>query len=472
MSSTTSRKLRKMSSEKYRIFTIEPSPTKAAHTTLNFKIKRYTDKRVKDIGIEKLRQEVPQPINDEWRGTDLKTRNSHKCCWSMFFVFLVLSFSVLLSCPTILIPQHDGIKNPEYWFELMINVNLTFNISWVLAALYDVTTLLKLNSLACFWSTSKLYLSGVLAFDIPYCFMYSVWTSGYEFNYPIPFSNLLVYISSFVFLISLWFRFPRKMRKNKEIRNKIIAYIISYLWSMIIAFQKQCLRLMFTRIPLKFQWIMAIVLPIYRKFNMYMMNSIVDKWITFDKLVARCYVNIYINCNYALFIAISVGSTSLMSTSYSILTFELFLNLYTCFKIIRLQRKIGQSGLQKREELRIHNLEAIQNLALTEILEILVPVAYTMTLVIAYYGPNNDVLGNIRNGYWQYHAVDDISTVLRAVFQMFCLDLASAIIGGILLWKFSSINLLEEFFKIWKRYWPLVALRIAQITSKVNNSSF
>ena len=107
-------------------------------------------------------------------------------------------------------------------------------------------------------------------------------------------------------------------------------------------------------------------------------------------------------------------------------------------------------------------------LALTEILEILVPLAYTVTFLVAYYGPNSDVLGGIKNNYWQYKAVEDASNVLITIFQMFCFDVASAVIGGFLLWKFSRINLLNEFCKTVTTYWPLIALRIAQTTSKVN----
>ena len=87
-------------------------------------------------------------------------------------------------------------------------------------------------------------------------------------------------------------------------------------------------------------------------------------------------------------------------------------------------------------------------LALTEILEILVPLAYTMTFVVAYFGPNSEILGNIRSDYWQYQAIENPGKVLSTIFQMFCFDSTSAIIGGILLWNFSDVNLWKEFNKV------------------------
>ena len=120
-----------------------------------------------------------------------------------------------------------------------------------------------------------------------------------------------------------------------------------------------------------------------------------------------------------------------------------------------------------REKLKEKQEETIVMLALTEILEILVPLAYTMTFVIAYFGPNAEILGNIRNDYWQYHEVKYPTKILFTIFQMFCFDTASAIIGGMLLWNFSNVNLWKEFNKVLTSFWPLIALRIAQITSKV-----
>ena len=460
--------------EKYHVFIVEPNSKKLKHEILRNKVKCLTEKRKKrlkhKISDETISTTTTNDVKNKTTEELRSLNESRVSYWNGLFCFLVLSFCIILTAPTILIPQHDGIKFPEYWYELMINVNLTFNVSWVLAVAYDGRSLLKIDSITMFGSCLRLYLATALTFDIIYCIVSIAWSIGFKYNYPIPFANIIVYISSFAFLITLWFQFPSDLRLKKEARKKILAYIYSYLWSILIALQNNFLRMIFVLLPIKFQWIMAIVMPIYRKLNMLVMNKIVKRWISHD-LTAKSYVNIYINCNYALFIAISVGSTATLTTSYSILTVELVLNLYACLRIIKLNQKIKDDDV-KNEELRKTKEEAIETLALTEILEILVPLAYTLTLLIAYYGPNAGILGNIQSGYWQYNAVDDVTKVLFPVFLMFSLDLVSAVIGGFLLWKFSTIKLLDEFCKIMKTYWPLITLRIAQITSKVGHLIF
>ena len=393
----------------------------------------------------------------------IKLRNLPIC-------FLILSSSILLSFPTILLPQHDGIKAPDYWYELMVNVNLTFNLSWVLAVFYDGKKILKIPSIATLAPCLRLYFASVLSFDVIYYISHLTWTRVFGYNYPIPFANLAVYLSSFVFLVTLWYEFPERLRADKTERNRIFAYILCYLWYAIVGLQKNGLRMMFVKIPLRLQWFMAIILPIYRKFNMWVMNNIVARWVSGtskkDLLIAKSYVNIYMNCNYALFIAISIGSTASITTSYCILTVEFIINLKNCWKIINLNRSKEKNRLA-RQKLKEKQQEAIVMLALTEILEILVPLAYTMTFVIAYFGPNAEILGNIRNEYWQYHEIRYPAKILFTIFQMFCFDTASAIIGGMLLWNFSNVNLWKEFNKVLTSFWPLIALRIAQITSKV-----
>ena len=61
----------------------------------------------------------------------------------------------------------------------------------------------------------------------------------------------------------------------------------------------------------------------------------------------------------------------------------------------RAKRNITEKSLQKLKK-------SVQILVLAESLEIVIPLAYLVCFVIAYYGPNADILGNIKNGYWQY----------------------------------------------------------------------
>ena len=106
-------------------------------------------------------------------------------------------------------------------------------------------------------------------------------------------------------------------------------------------------------------------------------------------------------------------------------------------------------------------------LVLCEILEVLVPLVYLSTFLIAYYGPNANILGNIRNEYWHYHAIDDVGRLMATVLQMFFIDLSSIVIGGLFLWKFCGINLINRCCKTIESYWKIISVKVASETAKV-----
>ena len=111
--------------------------------------------------------------------------------------------------------------------------------------------------------------------------------------------------------------------------------------------------------------------------------------------------------------------------------------------------------------------EAIISLVLNETIEVLVPSAYSITFILAYYGPNASILGNIRNSYWTYEAVRDVGKLFTALCKMFILDLGSAIISSIFLWKCCRINLFQEYCNVMKKYWPVMTLKLAGIMYQV-----
>ena len=98
----------------------------------------------------------------------------------------------------------------------------------------------------------------------------------------------------------------------------------------------------------------------------------------------------------------------------------------------------------------------LTKLVLTEIIEILVPLTYLMAMLLSYYGPNAEILGNIQFGCWQFQQIEDIGNVVIAVTTMFLIDSCSAVIGYFWLWKSCSINALDKTFKVIRERWDAI----------------
>ena len=114
---------------------------------------------------------------------------------------------------------------------------------------------------------------------------------------------------------------------------------------------------------------------------------------------------------------------------------------------------------------------ALTKLVLTEIIEILVPLSYLITMMLAYYGPNAEILGNIQFGCWQFRKIEDIGEVVIAIMTMFLIDSSSVLIGFYWLWKSCSMNALDKTFKVIRERWDAIVGIIANFLIYVSRTS-
>ena len=64
--------------------------------------------------------------------------------------------------------------------------------------------------------------------------------------------------------------------------------------------------------------------------------------------------------------------------------------------------------------------DLLQELMVNEIVEVLSPIMYLLCFITAYYGPNADDIGNIKNSTWHFRAFYDVGTSIGLIFLFFC----------------------------------------------------
>ena len=101
-------------------------------------------------------------------------------------ILSVTGLCVLFASPIILIPQHDAIKYPEYWYELLMTFSLTYPIQWTLCAIIDNHFLLHIKRLASPKAIVVLAFTTALTFSLIYCGLYGFWTYYLGYNFPMP----------------------------------------------------------------------------------------------------------------------------------------------------------------------------------------------------------------------------------------------------------------------------------------------
>ena len=109
---------------------------------------------------------------------------------------------------------------------------------------------------------------------------------------------------------------------------------------------------------------------------------------------------------------------------------------------------------------------------LTERVEIAVPVTTLIMMVMAYYGANAEIMGNVKLSIW--HNTAPITNINSFVFRLSLLifiDIAGFVLNGLLIWKFVGFNVLEVLNKIQSRFWKLTLVMESFMLIEVGKES-
>ena len=144
--------------------------------------------------------------------------------WYGVYGVIVLFACILSSLIVILIPQHNVIKQPEYWYELMFIFLfgywgfLVINITLVCAKV------LHYQELKSFSIMVDLFVTACIAQVSIYTFVYIVWSHYFEYNHPMPFSGSITsYLVYPLIIIRLWYKFPKHVRRTPIFGSRLQA---------------------------------------------------------------------------------------------------------------------------------------------------------------------------------------------------------------------------------------------------------
>ena len=391
----------------------------------------------------------------------------------MYNVMIVTS-CVLFSCPILLYPQHNSILYQEYWYEPILSGSASFILTLSLDTLIAIKYYIKDESMVNSIVFIKLYIATVSAWSLTCSLAYLFWTVGLGFNHPMPLTLSLGYIQYATQYITLNFLFYKKESLSENMKQRLRSFTMSRIWALFIDLQYKGLDFVFTFLTpnSSYQWILAFVIPLMREFNFQILYRIMYESLEVEDEMIRIILIIGINSYNSLYVAIKLGQTATQMTSIFILSIDFLLNIQAGFKIINLHRSTRALDIPRiTRDLKERDYH-LSKLILIELMEVLVPFAYVITVLLAYYGPNAEILGNIRNDYWQYKSIDDIWKVVLVVLAMFIIDGSSAILVGCMLWKVCSIHFLRETCKLIGSSWPIIAVNIANYVNYVSLNVF
>ena len=383
--------------------------------------------------------------------------NEVKKYYNGLYGALALIVCVTSSFPITLIPVHDNIIDPKYWYEVILSfLSLTFFI----AASYVVRAQTIFN---CFNQRMTriildLCCSSFLSAAVVCCLLHFVWSLILGYLEPVPWKCVCMgYICSTVLAIRFWCTFPKELIKDQTFRNRRKAFFQYLAWIGFVGMLLLCLCKLFKEMPWNTQWLLGIVVPLLKEINDRLTEKIIANASTSKNLAdSKLVLKIDASILFSFWVTIVLATVATQITGYVLLGINSFINLTLCLKARYLERKICSSI---GEAMKNHSLkkEVVAELILNETIEVLVPLAFIASYTIAFYGPNYDKLNSIGCSYWTFKKVGDLHSFLKPVLFMEMIDFGTAIISGILLWNFCRINILKEYCTTIKRYWLVVS---------------
>ena len=119
-------------------------------------------------------------------------------------------------------------------------------------------------------------------------------------------------------------------------------------------------------------------------------------------------------------------------------------NMYLVIRIVWIRKK-HHGSIQRQKTI-------LQELVVAELVEFYAPLSFILGTALAYFSPIGIIVGNISNGYWAYHAIEDIGETLRKMGLFFLMDFTSAILSATILWFSCKINLWNTFAVLQKEF--------------------
>ena len=99
----------------------------------------------------------------------------------------------------------------------------------------------------------------------------------------------------------------------------------------------------------------------------------------------------------------------------------------------------------------------------------IITLTYIIIVLMAYFGPNAEIIGNINLAIWQYQRpIEDIKLFVWNVSLFLLVDICSFIMNSLLLWCFCQIDLIKVLMKLQKEFWPAFTITEAFIFMEVN----
>ena len=378
------------------------------------------------------------------------------------YVFGTIAAPYAITCFITLIPVENLIENPQYWFESMLQ------LAGVLCPLYagyiilNCSFVMNIGYIQSLKHFTILWLTAVISVVITCLTAYLTWTYGLKKQWPIPFLALVYAYTTFISQdIALWYRFPKHWRNGSNFSGRFKFFLISFSYGQIQTLLYGVWSKMFLVVTGKFQWMLAVLLPIFKEINIWMTIKLASRCTNGDNQSTVIACTHIAEARHSLFLAYTIGGAmASFSTEVIMLATDFLTNVCFSIRIACINRKNARN--EKKQ------MKLLIDLVIAELVELTVPLIYLLSFCTAYFGPVGVLFGNVKIDYWHHRPVQDFGEAVENVVVFFFIDASSLIVCSVILWTVCRINLYRVFIILQEEFGVLFAMNLAPLVTSVS----
>ena len=203
------------------------------------------------------------------------------------------------------------------------------------------------------------------------------------------------------------------------------------------------------------QWILPALLIPVREIHMWIQFKLSVKATDVKDTSIPIINSFEVNCAHCVFLSTVLGADISNTAAWTIVVIDLFLNVYLTARITWI--KNGEHFNRRMEKVE----SMLVSLVLNELVEALVPVTFCICLLLSYYGPNAELMCNIKSSHFHCIPIENIGKYVEKLGFFFLADIISLITTGLFLWFFARINIYQAYVCLQKEFGTIMTLNVA-----------
>ena len=366
--------------------------------------------------------------------------------WPKHFFYMIATIVICGVVPfsVTLIPVHDVIRYPGYWYEAPLQ---GFIFSIYMGMMYPYAAGFYMNidyihGVRCYLASVVV---GIGAYYLTFFIYLFVGTQVLQFHFPMPFhSDICSICACMACMTVVYFSFPLDWRMDRNFRRRLNFFVAYFLYALVAIIQYNFATKLLVKYQNGFQPVAALSFIFVRELNAWVCRKCVCGMSSGDEHGAQAYGSLEVGIMYTMNVCYTLGTVATTETEIFLMGLDFMWNICICIKIIWLNK-------QRPEDVE-QQIGLLQELALAELTEFVSPLSFSIAFILAHYGPNGNLIGNIRAAIWHYEPIDDAPEFLKIVLVFFLVDFSSTIIALVLLWFICKINFLKVLVAVQKEH--------------------